>query len=202
MTIRPILVMGEDVLHRPAAPVTEIDEAVTALVADMIDTVRAAPGVGLAAPQIGVDARVFVWRYAGFHPFDLEYGSALGITVPAPSAGAIVNPSLELDWTGVDALPAELDLEREHEGCLSFPGVQYPIRRAPRAILSGVDLRGEPVRVEALGWLARIFQHECAHLEGELYVDRLREPWAGEAAAHALEKGWGSPGISWTPEGP
>lgn len=199
MTVRPIVVMGEEVLHRPAAPVTAFDGALRGLVRDMFDTMRAAPGVGLAAPQIGVDARVFVWSYGGLHPFDREYGPALGMTIPSPSSGAVINPHLELDWKGAELLPERLDLEREHEGCLSFPGYQYPIRRAPRAVLEGFDIDGGPIRIEAVAWLARIFQHEYGHLLGELYVDRLAGPWADEAAVQARIRGWGRPGVSWMP---
>ncbi len=199
--IRPIVVTGEPVLHRPAAPVERFDDALAELVADMTETMIAAPGVGLAAPQIGVDAAVFVWRYAGLAPFDLEYGEALGVAVPAPSEGAVVNPRLALDHSDESVLPARLDLECEHEGCLSFPGYQYPLRRAPRAVLEGLTPSGEPLRVEASGWLARIFQHEFGHLQGRLYVDLLDEPWATEAALAKRAAGWGRPGISWTPEG-
>lgn len=200
MAIRPIVVMGEEVLHRPSRAVTAFDDELRELVADMVDTMRAAPGVGLAAPQIGVDARIFVWEYNGRAPFDAEYGKALGIDVPQPSSGVVINPQLELDWSDAEGiLPEHLDLDREHEGCLSFPGPQYPLRRALRAQLTGYDVDGQPLRIEAAGWLARIFQHEYGHLCGELYVDRLTPPWSDEAGAYALVHGWGAPGTAWMP---
>lgn len=197
--IRDIVVEGEAVLRRVSAPIERFDEELRALVSDMVDTMIAAPGVGLAAPQIGVDAAVFVWRYSGRSRFDERYGAALGLGGARPSSGAVVNPRLSLEWDPERVLPSAPDLECECEGCLSFPGYQYPLRRATRAVLEGFTPDGEPLRVEAAGWLARIFQHEYGHLGGRLYIDHLAEPWAGEAAAVKSAEGWGSPGIFWTP---
>ena len=117
-------------------------------------------------------------------------------------SGVVVNPTLELVWDndGVGAiLPTQPDMTNESEGCLSVPGVQYPLRRALGAILRGYDADGNVVRVAARGWLARIFQHEFDHLRGTLYVDRLDTPYRESSRAHVAERGWGIPGCTWTP---
>ncbi len=181
MAVLPIRITGDPVLHRPAAPVTVFDETLRALVADMFETMDAAPGVGLAAPQVGVDARLFVYGWTD------EEGTAW--------RGVAINPELWLSPTEL----GELDPETESEGCLSIPGERFPLRRARRAILRGVDLDERPFEIVAEGWLARIFQHEYDHLDGVLYADRLEEPHAKAVARIIRKNGWGSPGRSWTP---
>ena len=209
MSILPICITGTPVLHRLAAPVESFDSTLADLVADMIDTMRAAPGVGLAAPQVGVGSQVFVWRYAGGGAFDTHYrdvlqldeGPARGFNT-APS-GVVVNPTLDLVWDthGAGAiLPVEPDITRETEGCLSVPGYGYPLRRALGAILRGYDAHGDAIEVRARGWLARIFQHEYDHLQGTLYVDRLEVPYADEAQRVIAERGWRTAGNTWTPQ--
>lgn len=209
MSILPICITGEPVLHRRAAPVESFDSALTDLVADMIETMHAAPGVGLAAPQVGVGSQVFVWRYAGGGAFDRHFRDVLQLD-DGPSQGfntamdgVVVNPSLDLIWDeeGPGAiLPADPDIVRESEGCLSVPGYSYPLRRALGAILRGYDAHGDAIEVRARGWLARIFQHEYDHLQGTLYVDRLEVPYADEAQRVIAERGWRSAGNAWTPE--
>lgn len=209
MSILPICITGEPVLHRQAAPVESFDSALTDLVADMIETMHAAPGVGLAAPQVGVGSQVFVWRYAGGGAFDRHFRDVLQLD-DGPSQGfntamdgVVVNPSLDLIWDeeGPGAiLPADPDIVRESEGCLSVPGYSYPLRRALGAILRGHDAHGDAIEVRARGWLARIFQHEYDHLQGTLYVDRLEVPYADEAQRVIAERGWRSAGNAWTPE--
>lgn len=209
MSILPICITGEPVLHRQAAPVESFDSALTDLVADMIETMHAAPGVGLAAPQVGVGSQVFVWRYAGGGAFDRHFRDVLQLD-DGPSQGfntamdgVVVNPSLDLIWDeeGPGAiLPADPDIVRESEGCLSVPGYSYPLRRALGAILRGYDAHGDAIEVRARGWLARIFQHEYDHLQGTLYVDRLEVPYADEAQRVIAERGWRSAGNAWTPE--
>lgn len=180
MTVRPIVITGEPVLHRPAQPVTLFDEDLRILIKDMFDTMDAAPGVGLAAPQVGVDARLFVYGY--------DDGST-------SMRGYVVNPEL---W--ITPLPVgDLDEDEEAEGCLSVPGLRYPLHRSDRAILTGVDRHGDPVRAEAQGWFARIFQHEFDHLNGILYVDRLVDPYAYSARKTIKKARWGVPGLRWTP---
>lgn len=168
-------------MHSPAAPVTVFDETLRTLVDDMFDTMDEAPGVGLAAPQVGVGLRVFVYT------FDDDNGVL--------HRGHVVNPEL---WI-TPAPIGDLDAGAESEGCLSVPGERYPLRRAERAILTGVDVDQRPVRIEAEGWFARIFQHEYDHLNGVLYVDRLVEPHAYAARKVIKKSGWGKPGLTWTP---
>lgn len=181
MTIRPICIVGEPVLHSPAQPVTEFGPALNDLVADMFETMDKAPGVGLAAPQIGVNLRVFVYDYPD------DKGNA--------RRGAIVNPQLEVGPLRV----GEPDWETESEGCLSVPGERFPLVRADYVRVRGVDLNQEPVEIDATGWFARIFQHEYDHLEGVLYIDRLVKEYRDEVDEVIKDWGWGTSGLSWLP---
>ncbi|MEY2849272.1 MAG: hypothetical protein RI885_1939 [Actinomycetota bacterium] len=181
MAVLPILITGDPVLHSPAHDVTEFGVSLDRLVADLFDTMEAAPGVGLAAPQVGVASRVFVW----------DWTDDDGLR----HRGVAVNPALLLSPT-----PAgDPDEEADAEGCLSFPGERYPLRRAQIAVLTAVDAHGTPIRVEAEGWLARILQHEYDHLDGTLYVDRLDSAWDRAVAKVVRRSGWGVPGGTWTP---
>lgn len=208
MSILPICITGEPVLHRVADPVDSFDSELSDLVADMIETMHAAPGVGLAAPQVGVGSQIFVWRYAGGGAFDSRYRDVLGLDEGPQRgfntmlSGVVVNPTLDLVWDDEGAgaiLPTRPDATCESEGCLSVPGYGYPLRRALGAVLRGYDVSGTPIKVAARGWLARIFQHEYDHLRGTLYVDRLAQPYADEAQQVIRERGWGSSGYTWTP---
>ena len=181
MTIRPIVITGEPVLHQRALEVTEWDDDLRVLVADMFETMDEAPGVGLAAPQIGVGLRLFTYDWPD------EDGTE--------RRGVIINPVLDLGPIS-EELPDE---ETESEGCLSVPGERFPLKRADSVVVTGVDLDQKPVRIEATGWFARIFQHEFDHLNGLLYVNRLVEPFATEAAQAVIDCGWGMPGNSWLP---
>jgi len=179
--IRPICITGDPVLHQPAKEVTEFNQELRDLVQDMYETMDEAPGVGLAAPQIGVPLRVFVYDW------DAEDGSA--------QRGVVINPVLD-----ISEIPAgEPDWETESEGCLSVPGERFPIKRAQKATVRGLDLEQNPVVIEATGWFARIFQHEFDHLNGTLYVDRLVEPHKSDSQKIIAERGWGKPGLSWLP---
>jgi peptide deformylase len=148
--IRPILRYGADVLHQPAKPVAGITAEIVHLIDDMIHTMYAAPGVGLAAPQVGEPLRLFVADVSiGRNPADL-------IT--------FINPEfVERDG-----------MQLEDEGCLSLPGFNATLARPSRAVLRGLDRHGCEQTIEATGLLARCFQHEMDHLEGTLFVDRLR----------------------------
>ena len=148
--IRPILRYGADVLHQPARPVVEITPDIAKLVDDMIQTMYAAPGIGLAATQIGVPLRIFVADISlGRNPSDL-------IT--------FINPEfVERDG-----------MQLEEEGCLSVPGFNATLARPSRAVVKGLNRQGEEQTIEGTGLLARCFQHEMDHLEGTLFVDRLR----------------------------
>ena len=148
--IRPILRFGEQVLHTPAAPVSDVTPEIHRLVNDMIETMYAAPGVGLAATQVGAPLRIFV----------------VDVSVGRDPNGLLtfVNPEF-VERDGV---------QLEEEGCLSVPGFNATVMRPMRVVVKGLDRRGEPLQHEGTGLLARAFQHEMDHLEGTLFVDRLR----------------------------
>jgi peptide deformylase len=148
--IRPIVKFGDPVLQSRASDVPVIDSDLQKLIDDMIETMYAAPGIGLAAPQIGVPLRVFV--------VDLSVGRK------AEDLIVMVNPEF-VEREG---------MQLEEEGCLSVPGFNATVVRPTRAILQGLDRAGERRTVEASGLLARAFQHEMDHLDGTLFVDRLR----------------------------
>jgi peptide deformylase len=181
MAVLPIRITGEPVLHQPTREVTVFDERLRILVEDMFETMDAAPGVGLAGPQVGSDLRLFVYGWTD------DEGSE--------HRGVAINPEL---WLSPMPL-GELDEDEESEGCLSIPGERFPLRRAPRAILRAVDLDQTPYEIVAEGWLARIFQHEYDHLDGVLYADRLEHPYGKQAAKAVKKSSWGSPGQSWLP---
>jgi peptide deformylase len=142
---RPIRLLGDPILRTACDPVAEFDQALTGLIADLRDTVAEPGRAGLAANQIGVSRRAFAYNVDG-------------------RAGHLVNPVIE-----------SVDGEQEdEEGCLSIPGLWYPTRRARYARVRGFDQLGQPVVVEAEGMLARCLQHEADHLDGRLFVDRLR----------------------------
>ena len=148
--IRPILRYGDVALHAPAAPVERFDTFLHALLRDMTETMYAAPGVGLAAPQIGVPLRVFV--------IDLSVGKRHGELIE------LVNPEF-VTCEG---------LQLEEEGCLSLPGFEATVVRPSRTVVRGFDRDGVEKTVEGTELLARALQHEMDHLEGSLFVDRLR----------------------------
>jgi peptide deformylase len=148
--IRPILRYGERPLHDPAAAVTTFDDTLQRLIDDMIETMYAAPGVGLAAPQIGVPLRLFV----------------VDVSVGRKSGGLIVMVNPEF---------VERDgLQLEEEGCLSVPGFNATVVRPGRAVVRGLDRAGDGQTIEGKDLLARAFQHEMDHLDGMVFVDRLR----------------------------
>ncbi|AMM21053.1 peptide deformylase [Frondihabitans sp. PAMC 28766] len=181
MAVRPITITGEPVLHEPAHDVTDFDETLRTLVADMLETMDAAPGVGLAGPQVGLPLRLFVYSYVDDDGVSWR--------------GEAINPQL---WqTPLSIEP--LDDEEESEGCLSIPGERFPLRRAEGVILRAVDVNQEQFEIEARGWLARIFQHEYDHLDGILYADRLEHPFSKAATKAIRKNSWGAPGQSWVP---
>jgi peptide deformylase len=148
--IRPILRYGERPLHEPAAEVTTFDEDLQRLIDDMIETMYAAPGVGLAATQVGVHRRVFV--------IDLTIGRSLGDLI------VMVNPSFV----------ARDGTQLEEEGCLSAPGFNATVVRPRRAVVKGLDRHGSEQTIDGQDLLARAFQHEMDHLDGVVFIDRLR----------------------------
>lgn len=180
MTVRPIVISGNPVLHRPAARVTAFDDALRELVADMHETMDASNGVGLAAPQIGVGLRIFTYI------FENEDG--------VPPRGTLVNPVLT---TGRISETAP-DPDDEAEGCLSVPGQAWPLKRADWVRIAGQDENGDPVAFEANGWFARVMQHEYDHLDGKLYVDRLNRKWSKKARKAISAEEWDMDS-SWMP---
>lgn len=148
--IRPLLRLGAPALAAPAAPVPALTADIDVLLVDMVETMYAAPGIGLAAPQIGVPLRVFV--------IDLSVGrDPNGLIV-------MINP----EWVERDGM------QLEEEGCLSLPGFTATVPRPKRAVVRGWNRDGETHEVEGMGLLARALQHEMDHLDGRLFVDRLR----------------------------
>jgi len=148
--IRPILRYGERPLHDSAAEVTTFDHSLERLIDDMIETMYAAPGVGLAATQVGVPLRVFV--------VDVSLGRSANDLI------VMVNPSFV----------AREGTQLEEEGCLSVPGFNATVVRPLEAIVKGLDRDGNEQTIEGKDLLARAFQHEMDHLDGVVFVDRLR----------------------------
>lgn len=185
MAILPIRIVGDPVLHQPTQPVTGPLSQVTELVADMYDTMDEANGVGLAANQVGVGLRLFVYDCPD------QDADPSG----ARRRGEVINPVLE-----TSAIPETMpDPEDDEEGCLSVPGEQFPTGRADWAKVTGVDVNGDPVLLEGTGFFARMLQHEVGHLDGFLYTDMLIGRHARAAKKTIKRAGWGVPGQSWTP---
>ena len=182
MSVRPIRIVGDPVLHQPTRPVETFDEELKSLVGDMFDTMAAADGVGLAANQIGVPLRVFVY-------------DCPDETTRSRVRGVVVNPVLERSERP-ESMP---DPDNDEEGCLSVPGEQFPTGRAEWAKVTGVDIDGTPVEVEGRGFLARCLQHETDHLDGVIYLDRLVGRNQRAAKKMLKQNGWGVPGLAWDP---
>ena len=142
MAVQPIRLFGDPILRRRAIEVDDFDKEIRTLVQDLTDTMVAAPGAGLAAPQIGVGLRVFTWHVEG-------------------EVGHLVNPELTLSD----------DTQDGAEGCLSLPEITYECLRALSVVATGFDMYGEPQRIEASELLARAIQHETDHLDGILFID-------------------------------
>jgi peptide deformylase len=157
MALREITLIPEPVLRRKAHKITTFDKDLQTLVDDMIETMREAPGVGLAAPQIGISSRLIV----------IEYGDDEDEDAPK-KLYVVVNPEI---------IQASEEKEVGVEGCLSVPSLVGEVERHMQITVKGMNRRGQPVRIKAEGWLARIFQHEIDHLDGILYTDRATKVW-------------------------
>ena len=157
MPTRKIVTHPDPVLRRKARKVTEFTPELQALIDDMVETMRVAPGVGLAAPQVDVSLRVIV----------VEFGDEDDPDVPA-KLYALVNPEITR---------LSQDKEVGAEGCLSIPGFAGNVERPLEVVIKGQNRHGKAVRIKADGWLARIFQHEIDHLDGVLFIDRAERVW-------------------------
>ena len=152
MTVLDIITLPEPVLRKKARKVSQYSNELHTLIDDMVETMRAAPGVGLAAPQVNVQLRVIV----------VEFGDEEDEEIP-PKLYIIVNPELS---------KFSQELVTGTEGCLSIPGYVGEVERSKTVIVKGFNRQGNPLKIKAKGWLARIFQHEVDHLDGILYIDR------------------------------
>lgn len=161
MSIQPIRLFGDPVLTTPASDVTDFDKELRVLVADLTQTMLDAPGAGLAAPQIGVPLRVFVW----------DVDEALG---------HLVNPILDLSD----------EMQDGEEGCLSFPEIRYDTPRAMHVVARGFNMHGEPVTIQGTEFLARALQHENDHLNGVLFIDKLSKANRKLAMKEIRESDW------------
>ncbi len=181
VTIHPIVICGDPVLHRPTTPVTVFGGALAEFIDDLFETNSAANGAGLAANQVGDDRRVFIY----------DCPDDDGVR----RRGYVVNPVMET--SGVpETMP---DPDDDFEGCLSVPFENFPTGRAHWTKVTGVDARGEPVEVEGTGFFARCLQHETDHLNGVLYLDRLVGRHARAAKKMVKANGWSAAGNSWLP---
>ncbi len=155
-----IVTLPQAILRRKARKVTDFGPDFQALADDMVETMRVAPGVGLAAPQVGESLRLIV----------VEYGDEEDEELP-PKLYVLANP--EITRTSPEMVTGA-------EGCLSIPGVQGDVERFAAVTVKGLNRHGRPMTVKAKGWLARIFQHEIDHLDGILFVDRATKLWQAE----------------------
>jgi len=165
MAIRPIRLFGDPLLRTAADPVADFDKELRGLVKDLTQTLDDAQGLGLAAPQIGVGLRVFAYAVGG-------------------DRGYLVNPDLDF--------PDEEEQDGD-EGCLSFPGIYYDVKRRMNAIARGCTDRGDPVQVVGAQVLARCLQHETDHLDGVLFIDRMDLVVRKQAMKAIREAKWDSP---------
>jgi peptide deformylase len=161
MAIQSIRLFGDPVLTTKASPVEVFDKELRILVSDLTETMKNAPGAGLAAPQIGVSLRVFVW--------DVD-----------DELGHLINPTLDLSD----------ELQDGEEGCLSFPEIRYDTPRAMRVVAKGFNMHGEPVTIEGSEFLARAIQHETDHLDGIVFIDRLSAELRKVAMKEIRESEW------------
>jgi peptide deformylase len=161
VAVQPIRLFGDPVLTSPAVEVVDFDKELRRLVEDLTDTMRDAPGAGLAAPQIGVGLRVFTWYVDG-------------------ELGHLVNPDLTLSSEEQDG----------PEGCLSIPDLTFDCKRAMSVVAKGWNMHGEPVTIEGSETLARAIQHETDHLDGVLFIDRLDRETRKQAMRAIREAEW------------
>lgn len=161
MAIREIVTLPHETLRRKARKVTSFGAELQTLIDDMVETMRAAPGVGLAAPQVDVPLRVIV----------VEFAESEEDEEVTPDLYICINPKIT---------PTSAEEEVGTEGCLSIPGIVGDVSRPTAVTVRGQNRHGQPMKLKATGWLARIFQHEVDHLNGVLFVDLAEKVWAIE----------------------
>jgi peptide deformylase len=160
MALLEIITLPHPTLRRKAHKVTDFGPELQTMVDDMVETMRQAPGVGLAAPQVNIPLRLIV----------IEYGSEEDEEAPK-KLYTMVNP--EITRTSTETILGT-------EGCLSVPGIVGEVERFEALTVKGCSRRGQPITIKAKGWLARIFQHEIDHLDGVIFVDRATRVWSGQ----------------------
>ena len=166
MAVKPIRLFGDPVLRTPADPVKDFDKELRTLVSDLSDTMLDAPGVGLAAPQLGVGLRVFAFHVEGVE-------------------GTLVNPVLDF--------PDDEEQDGP-EGCLSMPGIYIDTIRRQNVVARGFTEHGDPLQIVGSGYLARCLQHETDHLDGVLFIDRMDTPRRRAALRALREAPWAQDG--------
>jgi peptide deformylase len=180
MALRKIVTLPDPVLRKKARPINKIDEDLQRLIDDMVDTMRDAPGVGLAAPQVGISQRLIVVEYAeaprqlSQNSQNLQEEKERGGGEPEevkPKLYVMINP--EIVKTSEETVMGV-------EGCLSIPGLVGEVERFAKIQVKGLNRRGQPMKVKAEGWLARIFQHEIDHINGIVFPDRAVRVWKPE----------------------
>ena len=167
MAVREIVTLPDPVLRRKAHKINNFDADIKILIDDMVETMRVAPGVGLAAPQIGISQRIIV----------VEFGDENNDRV-SPKLYRVLNPEIvkrsQQEVMGIEA-------------CLSVPGLMGDVARDESIVVKGMDVTGKPLKIKAKGWLARIFQHEIDHLDGVLYIDRAEKIWQPKEGEDILD---------------
>jgi peptide deformylase len=157
MAIREIITLPDKTIRQKARKVSSFGPDLQSLIDDMVETMRSAPGVGLAAPQVNVPLRVIV----------VEFNESEDEEIP-PKLSVVVNPEITR-FSSEDEIGTE--------GCLSIPGIVGDVERPLTVTIKGLNRRGQPLKIKASGWLARIFQHEVDHVDGVLFVDRAERVW-------------------------
>ncbi|PIV26231.1 MAG: peptide deformylase [Anaerolineae bacterium CG03_land_8_20_14_0_80_58_20] len=165
MTLRAIVTLPDPILRRKARAVTTFDKKLQTVIDDMIETMRAAPGVGLAAPQVGISERLIVVEYYQNEKAEEAEDET------KKKVWVVLNPEI---------VKASEEKVMGVEGCLSVPNLVGEVERHAAIQVKGLNRRGQPMRVKAQGWLARIFQHEVDHLNGVVFTDRATRVWLPE----------------------
>jgi peptide deformylase len=171
MALLPIATLPDPVLRRKAHKIAEVDKELQPLIDNMIETMRSAPGVGLAAPQVSQSIRLIVVEYGEEDEEDAE--------VEPKKLYVVINPEIVL---------ASEEKEMGIEACLSIPGLAGEVERCSAVVIKGLNRFGRPTRIKAQGWLARIFQHEIDHLDGVVFTDRATRVWKPSREEEAVLK--------------